>query len=290
MKSRTPARAIPTKEIEGQVLVACRRRCCLCVYLEHDDAVHKGQIAHLNHDPADSRFENLVWLCFNHHDEYDGRTSQSKGLTLHEVRTYRDRLYAKYQFEPAVIAGTARDAIEPHDESEIIERQYAEVRHSHGDLDYMARPWRFPLWQVGNRPELFAYKAGNRCDGVCLIERINLPDGRIVVAAIQIAGNPGNSITNCVEELCHQVCERFAIPAQRLVWLEHYDYTDDEEWDLVTFGQMPPAGPFAEPRWTVMDKKTWNDLRLRPKKRLRKEHSEYDSKVQKLFYWPYEVI
>jgi len=57
--------------------------------------VRKGQIAHLNRDPGDSRFENLVYLCFEHHDEYDSQTSQSKALLLEEVRDYRDRLYAQ---------------------------------------------------------------------------------------------------------------------------------------------------------------------------------------------------
>jgi hypothetical protein len=37
--------------------------------------------------------ENLVWLCLEHHDEFDSHTSQSKGLTPEEVRAYRDRLY-----------------------------------------------------------------------------------------------------------------------------------------------------------------------------------------------------
>jgi hypothetical protein len=276
------------KGVETQVLVASRRRCCLCVYLEHDDAVHKGQLAHLNRDPGDSRFANLVWLCFDHHDAYDGRTSQSKGLTPQEVRTYRGRLYAKYEGEPTLPVSLENEV--PSDNSEAVERQYAQVREERRALDYLARPWRFPLWQVGNRPELFAYKAGNRCDGVCLIERINLPDGRIVIVAIQMAGNPGNSITNCVEELCHQVCERFAVPAECLVWLEHYDYIEHREWNRVTFGQTPPAGPFADPIWTVMDKDAWNDLRLSPKKRLVRVHSEYDSKIKKHFDWEYEAI
>lgn len=53
----------------------------------------KGQIAHLDHDNEHSDFENLAWLCLNHHDEYDGRTSVSKGLKESEVREYRDLLY-----------------------------------------------------------------------------------------------------------------------------------------------------------------------------------------------------
>jgi hypothetical protein len=81
------------------------------------------------------------------------------------------------------------------------------------------RPWRFPLWQVSDQLEFFAYTAGNRADGVCLIERIDLPDQRVVIACLQVPGNPGSSITNCVEEICTQVCRRFRIAPERLVWL-----------------------------------------------------------------------
>ena len=78
-------------------------------------------------------------------------------------------------------------------------------------------PWSFPTWQVANEPELFPYKGKNGWDGICLIERIDLPDGRIVIAAIQVPGNPGNSITNSAEVLCFQVCERFRVNAHKFM-------------------------------------------------------------------------
>src|SRR4051812_21277272 len=49
-------------------------------------------IEDLNQDRADHRFANLAWLCFDHHDEYDSTTRQSKGSTAREVRTHRDKL------------------------------------------------------------------------------------------------------------------------------------------------------------------------------------------------------
>jgi hypothetical protein len=280
-------RARIPSDVETAVLVASRRRCCLCVFLGEDEAVHKGQLAHLNQNSADATFKNLVWLCFNHHDEYDGTTSQAKGFTEREVRAYRDRLYAKYGSRE--VHGELRHEPEM-EESDRLRLQYAELRQeASGNLSYIGEAWRFPLWQVANRPELFAYKAGNRCDGICLIERINLPDERVVIAAIQLPGNPGNSITNCVEELCHQVCERFAIPADRLVWLEHYD-DGDGEWNNVTFACIPPYGPFSGPTWHVMDAKSWKALRLRPKKRLQRYLFEYESKIVKEFDWPCEAL
>jgi hypothetical protein len=282
-----PGRKKIPRNIETKVLVSCRRQCCLCVFLKGDYAVRKGQIAHLNQNHSDLRFENLVWLCFDHHDEYDGITSQARGLTNREVKTYRDKLYAKYVNDAPTDEHKAADA---KANSEEAESEYAAVRQVHSNhLDYISTPWRFPLWAVANRPELFAYKAGNRMDGICLIERINLPDGRIVVAAIAVEGNPGNSITNCVEELCLQVCERFRIPSDRLVWLEHYDYYGDD-WNMVTFSRRPPDGPFEDPEWTAMDAKAWSDLRLRPKKKLLRNNSEYTSKIRKLFFWPDEAL
>jgi hypothetical protein len=173
---------------------------------------------------------------------------------------------------------------EPLSEYEMVRRNFPD------ELNFTFAPWRFPLWQVANEPEYFAYKAGNGCDGVCLIERINLPDGRIVIACIQTAGCPGQSITNCVEELCFQVCERFELPADRLVWLEHYDYNHWTDWSMVTFGQVPPHGPFADPKWTDMTPELWRDLRLRPRKKLKSERSDFHSKLAKLFPWSTESL
>jgi hypothetical protein len=51
-----------------------------------------GQIAHLDRDRSNSAEENLAFLCFEHHDEYDSRTSQRKGLTAGEVKAFRDEL------------------------------------------------------------------------------------------------------------------------------------------------------------------------------------------------------
>jgi hypothetical protein len=53
----------------------------------------RGQIAHIDRDSRNPSPENLVFLCLDHHDEYDSRTSQSKGITSGEVVHYRDELY-----------------------------------------------------------------------------------------------------------------------------------------------------------------------------------------------------
>src|SRR5439155_24185587 len=97
----------------------------------------------------------------------------------------------------------------------------------------------------------------------------------------------GNSVTNCVEELSFQVCERFEIPADRLVWLEHYDqYNQGADWNLITFAKRPPDNPFEGPRWTKMTPDHWRDLQLKPKSKLTRRFGQYRSKITKLFDWP----
>jgi hypothetical protein len=77
---------------QAEVLVQSRRRCCLCFGLNRDDKEKKGQIAHLDGNRNNNKFKNLVFLCFDHHDEYDSKTRQSKGLMKIEVERYRDEL------------------------------------------------------------------------------------------------------------------------------------------------------------------------------------------------------
>src|SRR6266404_5096135 len=77
---------------QAEVFVQSRRRCCLCFELNLDAKVKKGQIAHLDSDSNNNGFENLAFLCFDHHDEYDSQTSQSKGLMRVEVERYRQEL------------------------------------------------------------------------------------------------------------------------------------------------------------------------------------------------------
>jgi len=86
------ARATIPPEVIADVLVMSRRRCCVCLALSDDADEKKGQVAHLDRDASNNSRDNLVFLCFDHHDQYDSRTSQSKGLTAEEVRRYRAQL------------------------------------------------------------------------------------------------------------------------------------------------------------------------------------------------------
>lgn len=80
-------------QIQVSILVKSRRRCCICYGLNRDTALKAGQIAHLDHNASDSSEDNLAFLCLEHHDQYDSPARQSKGLMIHEVRTFRNELY-----------------------------------------------------------------------------------------------------------------------------------------------------------------------------------------------------
>ncbi len=81
------------RNTETEVLISSARRCCMCFGLQFDLSTKKGQIAHLDGDPSNSDIDNLAFLCMPHHDDYDGKTQQSKGFTISEVKKYRTLLY-----------------------------------------------------------------------------------------------------------------------------------------------------------------------------------------------------
>jgi hypothetical protein len=67
--------------------------------------------------------KNLVYLCVEHHDEYDSTTSQVKGITEAELRAYKERLVSVVEsgehLRPASVQSAAaakEDAIRGHDE------------------------------------------------------------------------------------------------------------------------------------------------------------------------------
>jgi hypothetical protein len=83
----------PPLETENEVLLLCRRRCCICFGLNRNLEIVQGEIAHLNHERSNNSRENLAYLCLPHHDQYDSRTSQSKGLRPGEVKQFRSELH-----------------------------------------------------------------------------------------------------------------------------------------------------------------------------------------------------
>ena len=88
----TKKRKTTSAKTEIHVLARSRHRCALCFGLCADSAVKQGQVAHIDRNPANLAFNNLVFLCLPHHDQYDSTTSQSKNFGAGEVRQYRGEL------------------------------------------------------------------------------------------------------------------------------------------------------------------------------------------------------
>jgi hypothetical protein len=94
----------------------------------------KGQIAHLDHNPENNGQENLVFLCLDHHSEYDSTTSQHKNYTIHEVKAARQRLYQAIEARPRAPSG---QPIEPaRGDSETLE-DLLEVLPSGGSIGFL---------------------------------------------------------------------------------------------------------------------------------------------------------
>jgi len=93
-----PRKRILSNTID-EVLLQSRRRCAICFGYNSDTRLKPGQVAHIDRDNTNAALENLVFLCLVHHDQYDSKTSQSKGITLGEVKHFRDELYKYIQKE-----------------------------------------------------------------------------------------------------------------------------------------------------------------------------------------------
>jgi len=106
--SPMPTRPKLPSAVEASILLRSKRRCCLCVYLSSDSSQKRGQIAHLDGNPANNNEDNLAFLCLEHHDQYDSRTSVSKGLTIGEVKRHRRALYDAQSLRDTPSASSAR--------------------------------------------------------------------------------------------------------------------------------------------------------------------------------------
>lgn len=90
----TSSRPSIPKEVQREILIRSRRRCCLCYGLNGNFDERIGQIAHIDQNRSRNTIDNLVWLCFEHHSLYDSTTRQHKNYQPDELKQYRDRLYS----------------------------------------------------------------------------------------------------------------------------------------------------------------------------------------------------
>lgn len=96
---------------ETEVLLKSKRRCCLCFGLNQNLKEKKGQIAHLDKDPSNDKLDNLAFLCLEHHDQYDSKTSQSKSIQINEIKAYRKMLYQLIETGELIISDLPKSPI-----------------------------------------------------------------------------------------------------------------------------------------------------------------------------------
>lgn len=87
--------------------------------------------------------------------------------------------------------------------------------------------------------------------------RIYEPDhpGDQYVVITELANNPGQSVTNCVEQLAAEVIMKHALPSSETVFIEHYEEAkrgvESETYDLVTFSRDDPEPELRCSVWTI---------------------------------------
>src|SRR5690349_7626615 len=72
--------------IDADVQFKADRKCCVCK--AEGDHIH-----HLDRNPANNAFDNLVFLCFKHHNEASIIGSLRKGLSKEALIRFREQHY-----------------------------------------------------------------------------------------------------------------------------------------------------------------------------------------------------
>jgi hypothetical protein len=95
------------------------------------------------------------------------------------------------------------------------------------------------------------------------------PGDQYVVVITELAENPGQSVTNCVEQLAAEVIMAHALPSSETAFIEHYEKAErsgeSETYDLVTFAWGDPEPhlvggvwtiAFGDPSWRPLDRES----------------------------------
>ena len=82
-------KAIP-KNIADEVMFKADLLCCVCEKRGH-------HIHHIDENPSNNKIDNLVLLCFKHHNEVSRQSGLARQLTPGLLQRYRDSLYRKVE-------------------------------------------------------------------------------------------------------------------------------------------------------------------------------------------------
>lgn len=104
-------------------------------------------------------------------------------------------------------------------------------------------------------------------DGLCRV-RIYEPEhpgDQHVVIFTELQGNPGQSVTNAIEQLAAEVIMAHVLPSSETVVIEHYEEarrgSESETYDLVTFAWGDPEPILRGGVWTLeLGRPDWRPL------------------------------
>ena len=75
------------EQLRLEIIEKCNNRCCVC-------QTPFVQIHHIDEDPSNNTFDNLVALCPNCHSQAPSRSHMTVNLTEGRLKQLRDRWYA----------------------------------------------------------------------------------------------------------------------------------------------------------------------------------------------------
>src|SRR5437870_3436413 len=90
-KKKKPAKRLRVhipEDVENEVVMLCKRHCCMCFGLHGKFEVADGQLAHLGRDPSKADVEDLAYLCLECHKKYDTKNNRVVSFKPAEIKTY----------------------------------------------------------------------------------------------------------------------------------------------------------------------------------------------------------
>lgn len=107
--------------------------------------------------------------------------------------------------------------------------------------------------------DIFDFKGAWGIPSKCQLSVTKKEDNFVVVATEIYKGNPGSTVTDVAASLAMQICDKFSIPYDKLIYAEHNPETKtklsfyEEEFFKVTFS-INDDGELCDPKYKPITK------------------------------------
>ena len=103
----SPKKRLPIRpELADEVIFEADRTCCIC------KQIRSFQLHHLDGNPSNNTFDNLVLLCLDHHAEASSKSTMARKLSPGVIRKYRNQLLQDVRAKRETVFGRTVDKIE----------------------------------------------------------------------------------------------------------------------------------------------------------------------------------